>query len=143
MKRVREKGVGGYMTVEAALILSEVLLLYVFLIRSFFLIYDRCLLEQDMAALTMSCVYESTEDLERVWQQETKAWDTTKYLWIAPKEPTLQKKGWKLMVEGSAIGEQAGDLKVSYEIWRMVPEDWLRTKRKAEQRLESSREEKQ
>ena len=140
LRMVREKKVSGYMTVEATLIMSEVLLLYLFLIRTCLFLYDRCLFEEDMATLAMRCVYEDTENLEKVWQQQVKDWDTTKYLWITLNEPTLKKQGWKLEITGSGIDEQAGNLKISYEIWKMSPEDWLRTKRKAEQKLESREE---
>ena len=43
--------VGGYFSVEAALVLPVVLGVYLFLITMLFVQYDRCLLEQDMASM--------------------------------------------------------------------------------------------
>lgn len=122
----------GYMTVEAALILSIVFMVYLFLIRSFFWMYDRCVLEQDVASLILKCVSVPDSELERSWQQAMEAWDEDKYLWINFQEPTFRKQGWKFKVAGWGENEQLGDCYITYEVWRLCPEDWLRMKRRIE-----------
>lgn len=48
-KAVREKRVGGYMTVEAAMVMFVVLMTYVFLIDTMIMQYERCVEELEMA----------------------------------------------------------------------------------------------
>lgn len=122
----------GYMTVEAALILAIVFMAYLFLIRSFFWMYDRCVLEQDVASLILKCASVQDDELERKWQQALEARDEDKYLWIQFQEPTFKKQGWKLKVTGWGENEQLGDCYIAYEVWRLCPEDWLRMKRRIE-----------
>ena len=127
------------MTVEAALILSTVFMVYLFLIRSFLWIYDRCVLEQEMAAFVLRCANAEEDALERVWQQEIGDWDTEKYLWLEIQEPVLQKQGWKLTVTGRGADSQLGDCGITYEMWHFTPEDWLRVSRKLTQEGEAEK----
>ncbi len=126
----KRRAVPGYMTVEAAMILSTVFFVYLFLIRSFFGIYDRCVLEQDMAAFALRCTNAEEQELERVWQQEIGDWNTEKYLWLELKEPMLQKQGWRFTVTGSGESGALGDCGVTYKMWHFSPEDWLRMSRR-------------
>ncbi len=139
-KRDSENGLAGYMTVEAALILSTVFMVYLFLIHSFLWVYDRCVLEQDMAALALRCAVAEENKLEIVWQQEMNSWDREKYLWLEPEEPVLEKQGWKFTITGRGEDTRLGTCGVSYEVWRFIPEDWLRMKRKLEQEGNTERE---
>lgn len=123
----------GYMTVEATLILSIVFMVYLFLIHSFMWIYDRCVLDMDMAALTLRCVNTTQDRLEQVWQHEVKSLDMEKYLWLELREPLLQKQGWKYTVTGQGEDKQFGKCGVVYEVWKFIPENWLRINRKLEQ----------
>lgn len=118
----------GYMTVEAALVLSIVFMVYLFLIQSCLWMYDRCVLEQDMAALALRCVNGEAGQLERVWQQELADWDREKYLWTEPQEPEIKKQGWKLTITGKSKDIRQKDYGITYEVWQLTPEDWLRGK---------------
>lgn len=121
-----QRGVCGYMTVEAALILSTVFWVYVFMIRSFLWVYDRCVMEQDMAGIVLRCVNAREDSLEKVWQQEVGRLDTEKYLWLELQEPLLQKQGWKLQVKARGEDEVLGSCGVNYEVWSFNPTNWLR-----------------
>ncbi|MBQ9141383.1 MAG: hypothetical protein IJX63_06260 [Lachnospiraceae bacterium] len=125
--------VQGYMTVEATLIMFMVIMIYVFLIRSFFWIYDRCTLEQDMASIVLRCANIDEDKLEQTWQQEVGKLDTEKYLCLRLQAPLLKKQGWKLVVVGSGVDKSFGNCEVSYKLWCLTPTDWLRTMRKSEQ----------
>lgn len=48
-KTGREKRIGGYMTVEAAMVMFVVLMTYVFLIDTMIMQYERCVEELEMA----------------------------------------------------------------------------------------------
>lgn len=121
-----KKRMAGYMTVEAALVLSTVFMVYLFLIFSFLIMYDRCVLEQDMAALLLRCANAEEEELERVWQQETGDLDTEKYLWMDLQEPILQKQGWRLSVSARGDAGQWGSFGITYNMWEFTPGEWLR-----------------
>ncbi len=127
---VKKKGLNGYLTVEASLILSMVLFLYLSLIQSFLWIYDRCVLEQNLAIMVVRCVDKKTDDLEAEWSREVQNLDKEDYLWVSPDNPALSKKGFKLNVSQKAESSYLGDMKVGYELWRVNPCEWLRMKRK-------------
>ena len=120
----------GYLTVEASFVMSTILIVYLLMIRSFLWIYDRCVMEQNMASLAVRCVWAETNDLEAVWLKEVKKLEKDSYLWVAPQEPQLIKKGFTLTITGRAEDVQLGDMEITYEIWRMNPCEWLRMKRK-------------
>ncbi|MBQ7776379.1 MAG: hypothetical protein IJ379_10715 [Lachnospiraceae bacterium] len=122
----------GYMTVEAALILSTVLMVYLFLIRSFLWIYDRCILEQDMASWAIKATYTNNQMPEEKWREWIRDWDTEKYLWMVPYEPMVQKKGWDLVITGR--GEvQSYQTAIQYRLRIIEPVEWLRMKRRAKE----------
>lgn len=102
MKNQRE--MEGYFTVEAALVLPIVMSVYVFLIAMLFLQYDRCLLEQDMAAMLLKVSGDSgTPQQQLAYLQElTALWDREKYLWLQPQLPhfTIQGQQIRLKAEG-------------------------------------------
>ena len=129
----------GYMTVEATLILSIVFGVYLFLIGCGFWIYDRCILEQDIATLTIKCVVAEEEELENVWKQALENRDGEKYLWLEAEEPVWQRQGWKFTITGRGRDHVLSDCSVSYEVWDLNPEDWLRRKRSI--KLEKEKEE--
>jgi len=130
----------GYMTVEAALVLSIVFAVYVFLIQSFLWIYDRCILEQDMATLVLRCVNAGDKNLEQVWQRESAGLVPERYLWLELQEPQLKQQGWKLEIHGSGKAEKLSDFQITYEAWYFTPEQWLRWKHKIEQERENKKE---
>ena len=70
--------VGGYFSVEAALVLPVVLGVYLFLITMLFVQYDRCLLEQDMASMLIkACNHSGTSRQQLTYLQElTAAWSS-------------------------------------------------------------------
>lgn len=121
--------IAGYMTVEATLILSMVFWVYLFLIRSFFGMYDRCVLELDIASLALRCANAKEQELETIWQREVVSLDLERYLWLELQEPVLQKQGWRCTVTGRGSDGGLGDCVVSYKMWCFAPEDWLRRSR--------------
>ena len=121
-----KKKVAGYMTVEAALVLSTVFMVYLFLLCFFLILYDRCVLEQDAAALLLRCANAEEAELERVWQQETGGLNTEKYLWMELQEPMLRKQGWRLSVTAKGDAGRWGSYGITYNLWKFTPGDWLR-----------------
>ena len=74
--RVRDFNVsqlGGYMTVEATLIMPIVLYLCIFVVYSGFFLYDKCVMKQDAfrAVLKGSSIYgqDNTEAYNAAWEQ--------------------------------------------------------------------------
>ncbi len=124
------KKIDGYMTVEASLVMSIVLVVYLFLIRYGLWAYDRCVLEQDMQVLLVSYCAASEEEQEIVWQKLCKNWDKEKYIWIKPAEPMLKQKGWTLELLEEAGGGDMGNIALQYEMYQLRPVQWLRIKRK-------------
>lgn len=118
----------GYMTVEASLVMSVVLMVYVFIIRYALWGYDRCILDFDMAALLLRCA--GTEEVERIWLQEKTQWDKEKYIWIKMQEPVMEKELLHLRVTGRGEGGSLGKMGISYEMWAVKPQELLRTKKK-------------
>lgn len=103
-KQERKSVIEGYFTVEAALVLPIVMSVYVFLIIMLFLQYDRCQLEQDMAAMLLKASSNPgtpQQQLEYL-QNLTVEWDREKYLWLRPQSPhfTIQGQQIRLDTEG-------------------------------------------
>lgn len=140
LERLEKLEWNGYMTVEAALVLSIVFAVYVFLIQSFLWIYDRCVLEQDVAALLLRCANEREENLESFLQQESAKLMPENYLWMELQEPKLKKQGWRLEISGTGKAEQFSDCQISYEAWCFTPTQWLRRKHKIEQEKKQEKE---
>lgn len=124
------KKLNGYMTVEASLVMSVVLMVYVFIIRYALWGYDRCILEFDMAALMLRSSL--AEETERVWLQEKAQWDKERYIWIKVKEPVLEKELLQLKITGWGDGGSMGKCGISYKMWDVKPQELLRAKRRLE-----------
>ncbi len=129
--------VSAYMTVEASLIMPVVLIVYLLLIQYCLWIYDRCVLEQDMAAVLLRC----NNTNEEAWQQIYKEWDREKYIWIIPEKPILQQKAGKLKLIEAADGGTLGEIQVHYEAQQVSPISWLRMKRQFVQKINTGKEE--
>ena len=93
--------VGGYFSVEAALVLPVVLGEYLFLITMLFVQYDRCLLEQDMASMLIkACNHSGTSRQQLTYLQElTAAWDREQYLWLELQSPHFTVQGRQICLE--------------------------------------------
>ena len=101
----KRKYVNGYFSVEAALVLPAVLSVYLFLIALLLVQYDRCLLEQDMAAMLVKASNHSgtpQQQLEYL-QELTTAWDREQYLWMQMQSPHFTIQGQQIRLE--AAGE--------------------------------------
>lgn len=70
-----------------------------------------------------------TDEIEKMWYREINSRDTDKYVWISPDVPSFRKDGLKLMVKGSGKGGKLENMYIEYEMWNIVPQDWLRLKR--------------
>lgn len=125
-----KKRTEGYMTVEASLVMSSVLLIYVFILRYALWCYDRCMLDLDVAAILLRCA--GVQETELVWQQEKREWDKDKYLWLQSREIHLESGILKHKISGSGEGGSMGKTRITYEMWDMNPQEWLRGKRKVE-----------
>lgn len=97
--------VGGYFSVEAALVLPAVLGVYLFLFAVLLVQYDRCLLEQDLASmLVKTSNHPGTPQQQLEYLQElTAAWDREQYLWIQLQSPHFTIQGQQIRLE--AAGE--------------------------------------
>lgn len=103
----KQKNMDGYFSVEAALVLSAVLGVYLFLIVILFVQYDRCLLEQDMASMLIKAAnYQGTPQQRLEYLRElTMSWDREQYLWLQPQAPRFVMQGKQIRLE--AAGEYA------------------------------------
>lgn len=99
MNNIRK--VGGYFSVEAALVLPVVLSVYIFLIAMLFLQYDRCLLEQDMESMLIkACNHPGAPRQQLEYLQELSAvWDREQYLWLKVQSPYFSIQGWQIRLE--------------------------------------------
>lgn len=95
--------VGGYFSVEAALVLPAVLGVYLFLIAVLLVQYDRCLLEQDLASmLVKTSNHPGTPQQQLEYLQElTAAWDREQYLWIQLQSPHFTIQGQQIRLEAA------------------------------------------
>ena len=118
----------AYMTVEASLVMSVVLMMYVFIIQYAFWCYDRFMLEQDLAIMLLRCA--DGEETEVIWQREKRTWEEKGYLWAEEKEATLEKGLVTLKISGNAQGQDMGNIRAEYEMWDLKPQQWLRGKEK-------------
>lgn len=132
--------ISAYMTVEASLIMSVVLMLYLFIIQSFFWVYDRCILEQDMAVFTIKCAGKENQETLDTWQQMIQSWDTEQYLWMTLQEPVLRKNGETLEITGLGSSAQMGDFQIVYKVKQLNAQEWLRLKRRLSKTIEKEGE---
>lgn len=116
------------MTVEASLVMSIVLMLYIVIIQYAFWCYDRFMLEQDLAIMLLRCA--NAEETELVWQREKRTWEEKEYLWVGDKKATLEKGLLALKITGKVQGQGMGDICIGYEMWDLKPQQWLRGKEK-------------
>lgn len=130
----------AYMTVEASLVMSMVLMVYLFLIKYALWGYDRYMMDRDLAGILLRCA--NAEEIEYVWQREKRAWEQKEYLWVGEKKVTLEKGILTLRIVGEASGTNMGDIKAGYEMWDLRPQQWLRGKEKLSGKKEEGEEEK-
>lgn len=128
---MRNKQYNAYMTVEACMIMPVVLIVYLFLIQYAVWAYDRCMLEFDTATVLMRSAV--SKEPELTYQREQGIWDKEKYIWLHSQEMTMEKGMFTLKAVGHAEGGSMGAVDISYEMWHIEPELWLRGKRKLEQ----------
>ena len=124
--KVGEQKISAYMTVEASLVMPMVLFFYLFLIELCLFMYDRCLLEQDMAVLCIRLAGNHQEEMQILRQDCLADWEKEAYLWVKPREPEVKEIGWKLTITGKAEDRLWGKLKAQYEIRKLSPVKWLR-----------------
>ncbi len=120
--------ISGYMTVEACMIMPLVLMVYLFLIQYAVWAYDRCMLELDTAAVLLRSAV--SEEPKLTYQREQITWNKDKYIRLHSQEMTWEEGMLSLKVVGRAEGGSMGEVGVSYEMWQIEPEQWLRGKRK-------------
>lgn len=128
------------MTVEASLVMTVVLMVYLFVIRCMFFQYDRCILEQDAARLVVQCVSGSINDsreLERLTEQFR---DEEQYLWLDVQEPDVQRKGGFLSVQVQGINDQIKNCEAGYKVWQTDPVGVLRAQRAIKGKLKEGEE---
>lgn len=118
----------AYMTVEASLVMSLVLMVYLFIIRYTLWGYDRYMLERDLAGILLHCA--NAEEVEPVWQQEKRAWEEKEYLWVGEKKGNLEKGLLTLRITGEAADGSMYNIESGYEMWDLQPQQWLRGKEK-------------
>lgn len=101
----KQRKIDGYFTVEAALVLPIVMSVYVFLIAVLLLQYDRCQLEQDMAAILLKAGSNpGTPQQQSVYLQSlTAEWDREKYLWLRPQPPHFTVQGQKIRLDAEGV----------------------------------------
>lgn len=133
------KNLNAYMTVEASLVMSLVLMVYLFLIKYSLWGYDRYLMDKDLAGMLLHCA--NAEEIESVWQREKRTWEEKEYLWVGKKKATLEKGLLTLKISGEASGANMGNIIVCYEMWDLKPQQWLRGKEKiSDKNTEGERE---
>ena len=120
--------------------MSLVLMVYLFIIQCALWSYDRFMMEQDMAIMLLRCA--GAEEIEVAWQQEKRDWGEKTYLWVGEREAALEKGLFTLKITGEAQGGSMGDIGVSYEMWDLKPQQWLRGKEKIEEIKEEGEKEK-
>ncbi|MBQ8040524.1 MAG: pilus assembly protein [Lachnospiraceae bacterium] len=130
---MRNKG-NGYMTVEASLVMSLVMMVYLFLIEYALWGYDRYILERDLAGMLLHCA--NAVELDTVWQQEKRDWEEKEYLWTGEKKVELEKGLLTLKITGVTTGGNMGNIKAGYEMWDLKPQQWLRGKEKLQDKRE-------
>lgn len=124
----------GYMTVEASLVMSVVLMVYLFIIRYSLWCYDRAMLEQDIGVMLLRTA--GAKEMEMTWQQEKRNLRQKQYLWIGDKEASLEKGLFTLTITGKAKGGNMDSIGIRYEMVALKPQQWLRGKEKVVEKKE-------
>lgn len=97
------KKLPAYMSVEASLIMTAVIVLWVVMIYLAFFLYDRCLFAQDSYIL---CFRESYVKQERDLAAELKALESrqlgSKYFFLSSRSSSSGKEGRKIVYQGNA-----------------------------------------
>lgn len=85
--------------------LPIVMSVYVFLIAVLFLQYDRCLLEQDLAAILLKAgsnpgtPQQQSANLQSLMAE----WDREKYLWLQPQPPHFTIQGQQIRLDAEGV----------------------------------------
>ena len=132
----------GYMTVEASLVLPMVFGVILFVLSLLFYSYDRCLLEQDVAALVVRSEYlegGTTEEKVQRLKAEVREWYLEKYVWMDVTVPKLSVKedSVKIRAEGNFRGPFFENIVVERQGMTLSPTFLLRQKMKLDKAKES------
>ncbi len=128
MREIMEKNMSGYMTVEASLVMTVTLMVYLFLIRCMLYQYDRCIWEQKTAETAVAYAdvdQDSLADANRLIEMR---WDQGAFLLQPQRAPGLSLKGSCLTVGPLEEGEPESGR--CYRIWLREPENLLRIQRR-------------
>lgn len=101
-KRNIHRRIGAYFTVEAAMVLTMVIGILVFLVYLMFFQYDRCLTDQDVGALALkgcSLQAENKEELLQKLENYAAQIDTDKYIAWNHEKINITLKENKVRVE--------------------------------------------
>lgn len=132
----------GYMTVEASLVLPIVFSIIMFVLSLLLYSYDRCLLEQDVAALVVRSEYldgGTTEEKVRRMRAEVGDWYLEKYVWmdVVVPEMVVKEDAVKIRAEGIFRGPFFEKVVVERQVLVLSPTFLLRQMRKLENAKES------
>ena len=136
----------GYMTVEASMVLPIAFGVIMFVLSLLFYSYDRCLLEQEVAALIVRSEYLAGEDLEekvRNVDGAVREWYLDKYVWMDIEVPEIQvgANGIQVKAKGTFLGPFFGTALVEREEMRLSPTFLIRQNRKLKELAEKGEEE--
>lgn len=122
----------AYMTVEASFVVPLVMAVYIFILQYALWAYDRCMLEFDIAGILLRGAV--AEETEAIWHYERKRWDKKKYTCLYSQEVTGERGAFTLKLTGRAeSGSMLEDVEITYHMWNIEPEVWLRAKQKLKQ----------
>lgn len=132
----------GYMTVEASMILPLVFGVVMFVLSLLFYSYDRCLLEQDVAALVVRSEYLDGGTIEEKAQRmnaEIAQWYWDKYVWMDVRAPKLvvREDSVQIRIEGDFQGPFFEAVAVERQGQTWSPTFWLRQKIKLDRAKEN------
>lgn len=128
MRSKREGYLPGYMTVEASLVMSTVMVVYLFILRTMLFQYDRCTLEQEVACMAVRYEDINLKTLEETTQLVQLKWDTEQYLLLMPQAPEWEVKGGYVIITAKDNRSILQD--VQYKFWQTEPENLLRIQRR-------------
>ncbi len=132
----------GYMTVEASMILPMVFGVVMFVLSLLFYSYDRCLLEQDVAALVVRSEYLDGGTIEEKAQRmntEIAQWYLEKYVWmdVIVPEFVVKEDLVQIRAEGCFRGPFFKKVVVERQGRTLSPTFWLRQRIKLDKAKEN------
>ena len=135
-RKLRKKGMRGYMTVEAGFVIPWVIFLFVFLIYASFYLYDKCVLFQDAYTVCFRGSIQKEADGPSVYiNAHMKEQFGEKYFGTDGVRTSFKREGQEVIVSGTLAEEHGWRIQTEARAHIMNPTKLIRRCRLAQKAL--------